>query len=156
QLEFDYIVGHRYYVRSELPEVPNPRPDTPVITFPIGSVALKAAWIDVSGLPPALVKRMYTRRATVKTASGHGCAPVTVGLIGLHIAQKTPSRPQWIWSTFEQKDLVPPKWPDSSDAFVLNDGTQAPMPAADPLTLSALLPEPVKPFNVVRDPGAQI
>ena len=57
----------------------------------------------------------------MKRATGAGCARTTVGLIGLHIAQKTPSRPQWIWSSFEQDDTVPPKWADWPGAFVLND-----------------------------------
>ena len=29
---------------------------------------------------------------------------VTVGLVGFHIAQKTETSPQWIWSTFEHVD----------------------------------------------------
>lgn len=29
-----------------------------------------------------------------------------MGLVGFHIVQKTPSAPQWIWSTFEQVDNV--------------------------------------------------
>jgi hypothetical protein len=39
------------------------------------------------------VKRFYTRTALVKRAAGSGCARVTVGLIGLHIAQKTAKPP---------------------------------------------------------------
>jgi hypothetical protein len=70
--------------------------------------------------------------------------------MGLHIAQKTPSRPQWIWSSFEQKDIVPPKWADWPGAFALNDGTGAPMPDTNPLPLVPLAPEPVRPFNVTR------
>src|SRR5258708_39895811 len=30
-----------------------------------------------------------------------------MALVGLHITQKTPSAPQWIWSTFEHLDNVP-------------------------------------------------
>ncbi|HJU39935.1 MAG TPA: hypothetical protein VJ724_10210 [Tahibacter sp.] len=37
------------------------------------------------------------------TASTDQC-PVTVGLVGMHIAHKSDSSPQWIWSTFEQVD----------------------------------------------------
>jgi hypothetical protein len=92
----------------------------------------------------------------VKRATGGGCAPATVGLIGLHIAQKTPSRPQWIWSSFEQKDAVPPKWADWPGAYALNDGSGAPMPENNPLSLEPLAPEPVRPFNVVRNADAQI
>jgi hypothetical protein len=33
--------------------------------------------------------------------------PVKVGLVGLHIAHKTASMPQWVWATFEQVDNAP-------------------------------------------------
>ena len=108
RVEFDHLETNRFFLRRELPEIPSPRPERPVIEFPTGSIAVKAAWIDVAGLPAPLLKRFYTRTAVVEARSGGGCARVTVGLIGLHIAQKTPSRPQWVWSSFEQKDAVPP------------------------------------------------
>src|SRR6185436_4955361 len=107
---------------------------------------VKTAWVDVRGLPQPLVERMYTRSALVKRAAAAGCETTTVGLIGIHIAQKTASRPQWIWSSFEQKDLVPPKWPDWPGAFALNDGRGPAMPAHNPLSLSPLPREPVTPF----------
>jgi hypothetical protein len=49
------------------------------------------------------------------------CAKSAVALVGLHIAIKTSSRPQWVWSTFEQVDNVPPavageaRGPDAKD-----------------------------------------
>jgi hypothetical protein len=92
----------------------------------------------------------------LKHATGGGCSPATVGLVGLHIAQKTPSRPQWIWSSFEQKDAVPPKWADWPGAFALHDGSVTPMPERNPLSLTSLAPEPAHPFNVVRAVDAPI
>jgi hypothetical protein len=156
RLAFDHIVQNRFFLRDALPSVPSPRPDRPVMDFPIGSVAVKTAWIDVTDLPAALVKRFYTRTALVKRATGSGCTRMTVGLIGLHIAQKTPSRPQWIWSSFEQADAVPPKWADWPGTFALNDATGAPMPEQNPLSLAPLAPEPVRPYNVVRVADAPI
>ena len=156
RVAFDHIVRNRFYLRSALPPVPTPRPERPVIDFPDGSIAVKTAWVDIDGLPASLGPRMYTRTAIVKPAAGGPCTPRTMGLIGLHIAQKTASRPQWIWSSFEQKDLVPPKWADWPGAFVLNDGSGAPMPAANPLSLRPLAPEPARPFNITRDRDAPI
>jgi hypothetical protein len=156
KIAFDHIVRNRFFLRDALPPVPSPRPDRPVLDFPMGSVAVKSAWVDVTDLPAALVKRFYTRTALVKRATGSGCARTTVGLIGLHIAQKTPSRPQWIWSSFEQADTVPPKWADWPGAYVLNDNGGAPMPEQNPLALVPLAPEPVRPFNVVRAAEAPI
>lgn len=39
-----------------------------------------------------------------QTTPGSGQCPVQVGLIGMHIAHKSGTSPQWIWSTFEQID----------------------------------------------------
>jgi hypothetical protein len=156
RVAFDHIVSNRFYMRGELPKVPSPRPPRPVVEFPIGSIAVKTAWVDIEGMPGSLVQRMYTRKAIVKPPAGGACTPRTMGLLGVHIAHKTASRPQWVWSSFEQKDLVPPKWADWPGAFVLNDDTLTPMPASNPLLLAPLAPEPVTPFNVSRDAGAPI
>jgi hypothetical protein len=57
QTAFDYIVRNRYYLRSNLPKVPSPRPSRPVIEFPEGSLVIKAAWLDMEGFPADQVKR---------------------------------------------------------------------------------------------------
>ena len=73
---------------------------------PNGSVLIKAAWRE---LGPGEEGRFYTAEAWVSdhpnrsVARYHRCK---VGLVGLHVMTKTPSAPQWIWSTFEQVDNV--------------------------------------------------
>jgi hypothetical protein len=156
QIAFDHIVANKYYLRNRLPDVPSPRPPRPVIEFPLGAVAIKTSWIDVAGLPDALVKRFYTRTAVVRRPGGTDCSRITVGLVGMHVVQKTSSRPQWIWSTFEQKDNVPPAWPDSPGHFTFHDGSPTPMPTVNPLTIVPLPPEPVRPFNVIRNQSATV
>jgi hypothetical protein len=85
--------------------------------------------------------RYYTRPAWLVDPISGQCSqtPVSVGLVGLHIVQKTASRPQWIWSTFEQVDnvppagFVPPAPPDPpTQKFTFNDGTATPMPPSPP------------------------
>jgi len=73
----------------------------------LGAVELKLAW---RVLDPAKddFNRYLTQPAYV-AAAGAGAprwTPVTVGLVGFHIAQKTETAPQWIWSTFEHVDNV--------------------------------------------------
>lgn len=155
KIAYDYIVSHRYYLRKNLPEVPSPRPALPVMQFPVGSMAIKAAWLDLKGFPAAQRKRFYTRSAIVKDPNTGKCSSITVGLVGLHIVQKSASRPQWIWSSFEQTDSIP-LFQGGVGKFTFNDGTPAPMPAENPLTLVPLLRQPVKPFNVLRSRGAPI
>jgi len=148
---FKDIVGKKYYLRSSLPPVPSPRPDLPVVSFPTGSVSLKAAWIEMAGLPDAIRKRYYTRTAFVKNVNTGECSREVVGLAGLHIAVKTPGRPQWIWSSFEQIDSVPPARPGAPGSFVFHSGAKdAKVPTENPLSLVPLAKEPVAPFNVVR------
>ena len=149
QVAYDYIVRNRFYLRDQLPAIPSPRPDLPVLQFPVGSIAIKAAWLDVRGLSRELLGRLYKRTAIVRDPDTGSCSAQTVGLIGLHIVQKTASRPQWIWSSFEQVDTAP-LFAGTVGDFLLNDGTPAPMPAENPLPLVPLPKQPAKPFNVVR------
>ena len=150
QIAFDFIVRNRYYLRSSLPKVPSPRPIKPVMEFPDGSIALKAAWVDMTGFPAEQSRRYYTRAAIVRDPNSGACSRITVGLAGLHIIQKTLSRPQWIWTSFEQIDNVPPSRFGDPVKFTFHDGGKAPMPAENPLMLVPLAPQPVTPFNVER------
>jgi hypothetical protein len=156
EAEFERIVRDKLYLRSALPEIPSPRPPLPVVQFPNGSIAIKAAWIEMTGFSPEQRKRYYTRVATVREPGSGRCSRVTVGLAGLHIVQKTPSRPQWIWSSFEQVDSVPPARMNAPGKFALHDGRDAAMPRENPLPLTPLAKQPVKPFNVERVRGAAI
>ncbi len=153
---FDRIVSGKFYLRSALPEIPSPRPKTPVIEFPLGSIALKAAWVEMAGFSPEQVRRFYTRQAMILDPATGQCSRATVGLAGLHVMQKTPGRPQWIWSSFEQVDSVPPARVGAPGKFIFHDGSGAPMPAESPLKLSPLPAQPAAPFNVIREKEAPI
>ncbi|HEX3748124.1 MAG TPA: hypothetical protein VHW09_29550 [Bryobacteraceae bacterium] len=150
RVAYDYLVGYKFYLRSALPVVPSPHPATPVMNFPDGSVVMKVAWLDLSGFTEAQKARYYSRPIILRDANTAKCSLVTMGLVGIHIVQKTASRPQWIWSTFEHVDNIPPARIGSPGVFAFHDGTGSPQPAANPLTLTPLAPEPVKPFNVAR------
>ncbi len=97
--------------------------------FPVGSLAVKAAWRPLTATDtPAVRARYYVESAEIvdvaKTlAAGRVvCTTGDLALVGLHIAIKTKSRPQWVWSTFEHVDNVPPagagetREPDAKDA----------------------------------------
>jgi hypothetical protein len=146
QIEFDQIFNNKWYLRANLP------PTIPSITFDNNSLDVKSAWMAMNGVTNP--KRYYTRMAWVMDQNGN-CSNMLVGLVGLHIVQKTPTRPQWIWSTFEQVDNVPPAAPGAPGAFGpgtynFNDGTSRPMPSPPnpiPLPPPAVTPTP---FNVTR------
>jgi hypothetical protein len=81
-----------------------------------------------------------------------------MGLVGLHIVQKTPSRPQWIWSTFEHVDNVevgPGAPPGSRPSFNNPDEPQTGPGINDlpPAIHHTNLPDPdPKPVQVRRIP----
>jgi hypothetical protein len=156
RIAYDYILHRKLYLRSSLPEIPAPRPPEPVLRFPDGSVVIKAAWLDLDGLADALKSRYYSRTVTLRDANTGKCSALTMGLVGLHIVQKTASRPQWIWSTFEQVDNVPPARAGAPGVFAFHDGGAAPPPLENPLSLAPLAKEPVKPFNVARASASPI
>lgn len=94
------------------------------IAFPNGSLEIKAAWRAFK-LPEeeALLKRYYHVTAEVFNPATEKCEPKTMGLVGMHIVQKTPTRPQWIWSTFEHVDNAPLTGSDPAAAkWTFNDG----------------------------------
>ena len=91
-------------------------------------------------------QRYHTRMAWVRDPGNGNCTERSVGLVGLHIVKKTPSRPQWIWSTFEHVDTVPDDGPDRP--FIYNKRDGAPMPKVNPYADPA--PTPQAPINIDR------
>jgi len=143
QTAFQNILDRKWYLRSSLPKPPAS------ITFDNGALDIKAAWTVMTAVPHP--ERYYVRSAHVLDPVTGQCAELKVGLVGLHIVQKTPSRPQWIWSSFEHVDNVPPAQPGGPGTFAFNDGTGAPMPANNPYPLPRVLQPPTPaPFNVDR------
>jgi hypothetical protein len=72
----------------------------------LGAIEIKLAWRVLDPTKDDF-SRYLTQPAYV--ASGPDVlkwTPVVVGLVGFHIAQKTETAPQWIWSTFEHVDNI--------------------------------------------------
>ena len=96
----------------------------------LGSMMVKAAWrISTPNDDP---KRFYTSNAQIYDSQKQVCTPATVLLVGLHIAHKIDPFTEWVWSTFEQVDNVPPD-PDVTPkpsppprGYSFNNGTDSP------------------------------
>jgi hypothetical protein len=113
EVEYRFIVDNGLYHAGGLAEYVRRNGK---LTFPagrfeanrIGAIELKLAWriLDpaVDDFTRYLTQAAYIPAAT--PAGGFAWTPVTVGLVGFHIAQKTETSPQWIWSTFEHVDNV--------------------------------------------------
>jgi hypothetical protein len=106
QTIFDAIVAKQYYNRAI-------QDQASAISLPTGVMEVKAAWREMTADDTQAIKaRFFRRNAWVYTPASTPqpatCEKGEVGLVGLHITQKTPKRPQWAWATFEQIDNVPP------------------------------------------------
>ncbi|SIO44722.1 hypothetical protein SAMN05444166_4801 [Singulisphaera sp. GP187] len=80
--------------------------DFPIGSFgksPIGAMEVKLAWKVLADSDDA--SRFLLANAKILGADGK---PKTVkaGLVGMHIAHKTETSPQWIWSTFSHVDSL--------------------------------------------------
>ena len=107
QATFNAIVGPKYYTVQA-------QNNASEISFAPGVMEVKAAWREMTSAdPPSVVSRYYTETAWIYTPpfgpDPPTCVKGTVGLVGLHVTQKTPTLPQWTWATFEQIDNVPPQ-----------------------------------------------
>ena len=98
---FDYVVQHGLYNAGVQALAKS-------VSFPAGAILIKAAWREVS---PAEEKLFHTVTACVCDKDKDGKMvnyhKQRMGLVGFHVTQKTPSAPQWVWSTFEQVNNVP-------------------------------------------------
>ncbi len=136
KIEFDQIEKDKLYLRENLKGV---------MTFRPGAIDIKAAWVDMTGI--AHPERFYTRDAYLLDLSTETCSKAKVGLVGLHIVQKTPSKPQWIWSSFEQVDNIIESGGQAPPTFNAGDGD--PMPKANPYNFPPPVQVPAA-FNVDR------
>lgn len=83
------------------------------INFDWTAMETKASWRQFTAADTEQIRSRYYRRSAWVYTPPLGTSPATcvqmeLGLVGLHIIQKTVSRPQWTWATFEQVDNVPP------------------------------------------------
>jgi hypothetical protein len=135
-VEFDFIRDHFLDGRLKWPAA-----DAPKLRFPNNSIAVKAAWKIIKEEElPAAQSRFYTVDAMVLDPVSNTCKIEKMGLVGLHIVQKTLRRPQWVWSSFEQVDNVPEPGTASpvGRRFSFNDPSKPEVldPATAPLPIS--------------------
>lgn len=71
-----------------------------------GAIMIKAAWRNMAGVPKDQWNRYYVVDAQLYDPTTTQCTPSSVGLVGLHVVQKVAELPEWIWSTFEQVDVL--------------------------------------------------
>jgi hypothetical protein len=73
----------------------------------VGSVELKSAWADLTGVAPEVRRRYKTMAAVICDYTTRRPREAVLGLVGLHIVHKSRLNPGWIWATFEHVDNYP-------------------------------------------------
>lgn len=131
QAAFDTILRNNLYDTSKVSGIP-PAPDGTRVAAaaeqPAGALTVKSAWIELPGPRAVDPSRFYVRqKAWVQDPDTRACRIADVGLVGLHIVYKSPTRPQWIWSTFEHVDNAPEPNPEPNRIYTFNDGSSTPM-----------------------------
>lgn len=113
---FDYILTNSLYSKA------GQKVFTPPVKFTCGTlgsagtpgvegaIMVKSAWKVIN---PSEKPRFHSEDVLVYSPASKNptypaqCKVKTIGLVGLHIAHKTQSASQWLWSTFEHADNVP-------------------------------------------------
>jgi hypothetical protein len=161
QIEYDQVRNNAWYDKDVVDEAISQAVQDQTnagispqqgIEFDVNALELKGAWRQLTDEDDH--DRYYVVEAIIKGEDGT-YAPQTMGLVGLHIMQKTEIFPQWIWSTFEHVDNVSGVHPS------FNNGTDEPASLMDgdqprgynreptPLSPEGDLPDPESPQ---RDP----
>lgn len=123
KVEYDYTFGQQWYKDKAAPlqataeyvtknQASPPPGSTAYVSFPYGTVEIKAAWRKLTPTE-ASSGRFYTAPVRYyQYQSGPGSDPCYVdeatgwGLVALHIIQKTPTAPYFIYATFGQADNI--------------------------------------------------
>ncbi len=151
---FNYIVEHKLYNGIE-------QAKANTINFPNGSMLIKAAWKELPATTPKHQRKQFlTRNACIcdtDEAGASQCHKAKAALVGFHVMQKTPSAPQWLWSTFEHDANVRPSHgvpasfhnPDckAEGGQYCNDNSQTPTGIANQVTQLLPIPADLQDLN---------
>ncbi|WP_289663281.1 hypothetical protein [Flavobacterium panacagri] len=75
-------------------------------TFPVGSLELKVSWISTAAIPKEKQGDYFITKAAVQNKSGQ-YVEKSVALLGMHVVGVVKNHPEFIWATFEHKDMAP-------------------------------------------------
>lgn len=142
QAQYNFVRGQDsdptswlYLLKNLAPKENQPVPlqmpsSTTTPTNALGSIMVKAAW-RIYEQDKDDSSRFYATTAQIYNPQTKTCTQKSVLLVGLHIAHKVNPFSEWVWSTFEQIDNVPPHstiipQPPPPKGHSFNNGTDKP------------------------------
>lgn len=120
-------------------------------TFPVGSLELKASWIDANTIMTNKQKNYFITTASV-TANGNTSIK-KVALLGMHVVGVVINHPEFVWATFQHNDLAPVyDWKNNQatsadDKLLYSKGTTS---GIDGITWTNGPNLPLKPFDLFQ------
>jgi hypothetical protein len=75
-------------------------------TFPVGALELKVSWINLEAIQKDKQADYFTTKAAVQNKKGQ-YVEKTVALLGMHVVGVVKNHPEFIWATFEHKEMAP-------------------------------------------------
>jgi hypothetical protein len=131
--QYAYVVAHQYWYNNRTAPLHKAQTNftnavqgqplaTPYVFFPAGTIETKAAWRPLG--PNDNPAHFHTARVRFyeMAANGHACYfEAQWALIALHIIQKTPSAPAFIFATFEQSENIVVPDPKTKQAVQVED-----------------------------------
>jgi hypothetical protein len=143
KVEYAYIAKNQYYLPSNVAAAlannqkaytanPPVAPQQPFVSFPAGTVEIKSAWRPLNGQDDPThfhvqTVRFYENKGTNNTPCYF---EQQWGLIALHIIQKTPTAPAFIYATFEQAENI--RQPNGTPVEDVYGNILNPIPGAAP------------------------
>lgn len=89
-------------------------------SFPVNSLELKAAWVNIDAIPTAEQSNYFTTTASVMTGGNY--ISTTMALMGMHVVGRVINHPEFIWATFEHEEMAPLfDWTSSSVTASTNE-----------------------------------
>jgi hypothetical protein len=152
-VEYDYIAKNQYYLPANVSgptgnggpagnnkkaysQSPPVAPTPPFISFPTGTIEIKSAWRPLNNFDQPTRFHVQTVRFYEKKGGPNHNLPCYFeqqwGLIALHIIQKTPTAPAFVYATFEQADNI--RQPDATPVEDPDGNVTQPIPGAGPTT----------------------
>jgi hypothetical protein len=101
------------------PRAPMPTSTSPFVSFPMGTVEVKSAWRALTSNDDPTHFHRQTVRFYENKDNVLCYFEEQWGLVALHIIQKTPSAPSFIYATFEQGENI--KQPTSGASVLVED-----------------------------------
>lgn len=71
------------------------------LSFPTGSLELKASWVSVDAMPSSDTLNYFVTSATINGT------PKRVAMLGMHVVGVIENHPEFIWATFEHHNMAP-------------------------------------------------